>query len=226
MSQLGKLLAMQKAKVASVGTGGGNPIERVEEPAKPVEPVEPAKVAEPAKPANPLGGLKLLNTATAAAKPVPAKLADDFSLEDLASLDVSSVEESRQDQTTISGFFDEIEATAPDRQLDPELDSQQRMFVEQLDGIYPVLHDTDLFAQSVRVIMMELQENPEYIKLVADQDVHTMIRGMRNSMGMARIKKQEKSRKGGAGRAAAKTKKSSASSEDLALLDSVFGDLD
>lgn len=99
-----------------------------------------------------------------------------------------------------SGFIDEIEATAPDRDLPPELEVGQLQFVESLDGIYGVLNDPEMFGQSVRIIMMELQENPEYIKLISDTDVHTMIRAMRNTMGLARIKKQEKSRKSPAGK--------------------------
>jgi hypothetical protein len=47
--------------------------------------------------------------------------------------------------------------------------------------------------------MMELQENPEYEKLVSDTDVHVMIRAMRNTMGLARVRKQAKQRKANTG---------------------------
>ena len=121
----------------------------------------------------------------------------------------------------MSAFLDEIEATAPDRDLPADLESAQLMFVEQLDGIYQVLNDPEMFGQSVRVIMMELQENPEYIKLISDQDVHTMIRAMRNTMGLARIKKQAKSRKS---TGTARAKKAGAVSDDVMnLLDSLGG---
>lgn len=145
----------------------------------------------------------------------------EFSLDDIAKLDESSapvVERSG------SGFDDEIEATAPDRELPAELTSQQLGFVESLDGMYQVLNDPEMFGQTVRMIMMELQENPEYEKLISDQDVHTMIRAMRNTMGLARIKKQEKSRKA-KGTTAAK-KRGALTDDVMSLLDGVAGDDD
>ena len=42
--------------------------------------------------------------------------------------------------------------------------------------------------------MKELQENKEYERLLSDNDVHVMIRGMRRTMGLARVKKQGKKR--------------------------------
>lgn len=69
--------------------------------------------------------------------------------------------------------------------------------------------------------MIELQENQEYEKLLSDSDVHTMIRGMRRTMGLARVRKQEKSRK-------AKTntnarKKAGVSDDAMALLNGLMG---
>jgi hypothetical protein len=145
-----------------------------------------------------------------------------FGLADLAGFEAT--EDTAPSRAELdSGFDDEIEATAPERALEPDLTVQQLAFVESLDGIYPVLHDPDLFGQAVRIIMLEMQEHPEYKKLLADQDVHTMIRGMRNTMGLARIRKVEKSRKaGGAGKKASRSK-SAVSDEDMALLDAVMG---
>lgn len=145
-------------------------------------------------------------------------------MDDLAGFDesITPVIESREAGQV--AFLDEIEATAPDRDLPADLKSQQLMFVEQLDGIYQVLNDPEMFGQSVRVIMMELQENPEYIKLISDTDVHTMIRAMRNTMGLAKIKKQSKQRKAGA---TSRAKKAGAVSDDVMnLLDSLGGDDD
>ena len=216
MSNLSKLIQMRKAKAQA--------------PAVEAAPVAPAETPKRGL------GLNLLKAgavaaappapkpaATPAPKPAP-KLDDTFSLEDIASMDASSIEPAKE--TSGSGFFDEIEATAPDRDLPGDLTSQQLGFVEQLDGIYQVQNDADMFAQAVRVIMMELQENPEYIKLVSDQDVHSMIRGMRNSMGLARIRKQEKSRKTGTSTKKAAQKKSSVSDDAMALLDSLGFDDD
>lgn len=148
-----------------------------------------------------------------------------FSLDDIAKLDESATPELRERSDDSSGFADEILATAPDRDLPEGLEAQQLNFVEQLDGIYQILNDAEMFAQSVRVVMMELQENPEYIKLISDQDVHTMIAGMRRSMGLARIKKQEKSRKTGTATKKAAGKKAAEMDNALQLLDSLgFGD--
>lgn len=147
-----------------------------------------------------------------------------FGLADLAAFDANDDTAPEKSKPELSsGFLDEIEATAPDRDLPPDLTKQQTEFVESLDGIYQVLPDPEMFGQAVRQIMLELQENPEYIKLVQDQDVATMIRGMRNTMGLAKIRKQEKSRKSGTGTRKSARATSSVSDEDMALLDSVMG---
>lgn len=147
-----------------------------------------------------------------------------FGLADLAGFDATDDSAPSRPELT-SGFADEIEATAPERAITPDLTGQQMGFIESLDSIYPVLHDPDLFGQAVRIIMLELQENPEYKKLISDQDVHTIIRGMRNTMGLAKIRKQEKSRKAGGGGTAKKGRasKSQVSDDDMALLDALMG---
>lgn len=156
-----------------------------------------------------LGAMRA-NTATAGGatgtqrQSPPAPVADaDFSLDDLANADADSFNEQARPHVH---FADEIPATAPTRELPEELTQQQRDFVQSLDGIYTVLDDTDMFAQLIRIIMIELQQNPEYIKLVQDQDVHVMIRAMRNTMGLARVKKQESKAKRSGGSAATKKK--------------------
>jgi hypothetical protein len=144
---------------------------------------------------------------------------DTFSLEDLASIstDVVPVVDSPEDPM----FPDEIEATAPDRELPDDITAEQISFVESLDGIYGVLHDSEMFGQTVRMIMIELQDNPEYDRLLSDSDVHTMIRGMRRTMGLARVRKQEKSRKVGTNKNARKT--SGVSDDAMQLLNSLMG---
>jgi hypothetical protein len=147
-----------------------------------------------------------------------------FGLADLAGFDATD-DTAPSRPSLASGFDDEIEATAPERAITPDLTGQQMGFIESLDSIYPVLHDPDLFGQAVRIIMLELQENPEYKKLIVDQDAHTIIRGMRNTMGLAKIRKQEKSRKAGGGGAAktSRAKKSQVSDDDMALLNTLLG---
>jgi hypothetical protein len=172
----------------------------------------------------PKSALPTKTPATAKPKPAaPAQLEGGFSLEDLAGLDASSIEVAERNQDA-SGFDDEIEATAPDRVLDPDLTAEQLAFVESLDGIYQVLHDPEMFGQAVRMVMLELQENNEYDKLLADSDIHVMIRGMRRTMGLARVRKQEKSRKASTNKNA--RTKSALADKDMALLNMLMGDDD
>lgn len=166
---------------------------------------------------NPLARLAALKTG--AQVPQSPVESPDFSLEDLAAADVAdegSVIRERSD------FFDEIDAQAPVRELPPELNQQQKQFIDSLDGIYTVLNDPEMFGQMIRNIMMELTQNPEYIKLVVDQDVHTMIRAMRNTMGLAKIKKIDSKAKksNGAGRG---RKTSPADEEMLSTLEGLAG---
>lgn len=231
---LSQLIALQKK-----GTQGATkPAASAEQkPANPASETESTATPAPVK-AQGLGGLNLARSAQQKTLPVndapvdekPAPNVDkavvesgEFTLEDLAGLDASSIESESVTSTT-SDFDDEIEATAPARALEPDLTPEMLGFVETLDGLYSVLHDPEMFGQSVRIIMMELQENKEYQKLLADQDVHVMIRGMRRTMGLARVRKQEKSRKATTNKSA--RKKSGVSDDAMAMLDQLMGNLD
>lgn len=167
-------------------------------------------------------GLKLggLPKAATPERPVAPQVSDDLDLSALASLDTSSIPEQASSGQSAMQFPDEIEATAPVRELPEDLTAQQLTFVESLDSIYEVLHDPELLGQSIRMVMQELQENPEYTKLISDHDVHTMIKSIRNVMGITKIRKEEKGTKRGTG------KKSSASSkfdaDTMAQLDAMM----
>lgn len=229
---LKKLLALQAKKQETESPKAGpisSPLESAKVEAE--SPVVEATTAPSEVSVKPKGlGLNLASAsrAVAAAKPAPAKPTvietDSFSLEDLAGLstDVVAVPASQ----TPSGFEypDEIEATAPDRDLPPDLAPELVSFAESLDGIYSVLHDPEMFGQSVRFIMMELQENKEYGKLLSDPDIHTMIHGMRRTMGLAKVRKQEKSRKATTNKNARKA--SGVSDSAMALLDGLLGGSD
>lgn len=177
-------------------------------------------VSESKAPATPLklGGLP---KAEPAKQPVAASISDDLDLSSLAALDTSEIPASEVRESSAMQFPDEIEATAPIRELPEDLTAQQLTFVESLDTIYEVLHDPDLLGQSIRMVMQELQSNPEYTKLVSDHDVHTMIKSIRNVMGITKIRKDEKSAKRGTG-----GRKSSASSkfddDTMAQLDAMM----
>lgn len=129
----------------------------------------------------------------------------------LADLDVSDFEESRPK----SRFSDETPAQAPTRELPEGLTKEQLGFVDLIDGIYTILDDAELLGGVIRNIMIELQSNPDYMHLVAPEDVRTWIRAMRDSMGLARVKKLEKSTKRSAG----------GKSKSKAVDDDMLGDL-
>lgn len=225
---LKNLLALQKQQrdsqtAAKPPVVAPAPVEIVE--ATPVK-ASPFNIAGKRKlPGLNMGALPKPAEVPAAPAPKPAPLDDSFSLDDLAGMDAGSVAPIRETAPVVdSEYADEIEATAPERALDPELTAEQLAFVESLDGIYSILHDSEMFSQSVRMIMIELQENREYEKLLADSDIHVMIRGMRRSMGLARVRKQEKSSKTRAKTAA--RKKSGLDDHAMALLNSLMGDDD
>jgi hypothetical protein len=98
----------------------------------------------------------------------------------------------------VTYFADETPAIKPTRELPEGITKEQLGFVENLDTIYEVIHDADLLGGVIRNIMIELKSQPEYTKLMAPDDFRTMVRGMRESMGLARVKKQEsKAKKSG-----------------------------
>lgn len=169
--------------------------------------------------AAPAAGLKLGNIPAAKPTPVATAIPDDLDLSALASLDTSEIPATEASGSNAMQFPDEIEATAPVRELPEDLTAQQVQFVESLDTIYSVLHDPDMLGQSIRMVMQELQENPEYTKLISDHDVHTMIKSIRNVMGIAKIRKDEKKTR-------SPGKKSSASSkfdaDTMAQLDAMM----
>ncbi len=186
-------------------------------------------IASPAIPAKasatPVAGLKLGSLPKKSPTPVQSAasaIPDDLDLSALASLDTSEIPVDETERASSAMQFpDEIEATAPVRELPEDLTAQQLGFVESLDVIYQVLHDPELLGGSIRMVMQELQVNPEYTKLVSDHDVHTMIKSIRNVMGITKIRKDEKS----AGRAKGGRKTSASSKFDadtMAQLDAMM----
>lgn len=118
----------------------------------------------------------------------------------------------------IAIYSDMLPATAPPRELPEDMDEGQRGFVTLIEGIYTSMNDPELFGNIIRSFMQELASNSEYDKLLVDADVNAMMRGLRDSMGMARIKKAEKPARGG-------SKKTPKAAEFTSALDSMdFGD--
>lgn len=125
---------------------------------------------------------------------------------------------SKPSQRAASRFNDEVPADSPPRNLEG-LEKQQLMFVESLDSVYKIVHEPDMLGGVIKNIMMELAQKPEYRKLIQPKDIHTMIKGMRDSMGMAKIRKEESKAKRTGGRK--KTSKVD-DLDTLAALDEAF----
>lgn len=146
------------------------------------------------------------------ARPKPVEPAQEEIL-DLASLDSTEDEGIVPVETTLGGlsqFEDETPATAPTRTLPegmtPEQTKSLQSFLDLIDGVYTILHDPELLGNVIRSIMIELKANPQYMRQVADDDIRTWVRAMRDSMGLARIKKQESKTTRGSGAGKSKSK--------------------
>jgi hypothetical protein len=124
---------------------------------------------------------------------------DAPSIDSLDALDASESQGVAPRGEGVSGFYsDETPATKPTRELPEGLAKEALGFVDMIDGVYEVLHEPELLGGVIRNIMIELKNNPEYMKLVALDDIRAWVRGMRESMGLAKVKKQEaKSKRGG-----------------------------
>jgi len=127
-------------------------------------------------------------------------------IDSLASLDSTEDEGIAPRGEGLSYFADETPATKPTRDLPEGITKESLGFVDMLDSVYNVIHDPELLGGVITNIMVELKSNPEYTKLIAPDDVRVMVRGMRESMGLARVKKQEAKakRSGGGGRRGSK----------------------
>lgn len=165
---------------------------------------KPAPSSESAQLDRPkLAGLKLPGSSAAVKLPDSnAKQVDTG-----AGLSLESLSESTDEgiAPVSSGFIDETPADKPTRELPEGITKEELNFLETVDSIYNILHDPELLGGVVRNILIELKSHPEYMKLVAPEDVRQWVRGMRESMGLARIKKTEAKakRSGGAGRKSA-----------------------
>lgn len=115
----------------------------------------------------------------------------------------------------------ESPATAPARKLPEEMTEQGERFVAVLESIPQLFTDPELLSQAIRNIMVSLQESPHFIEMVTDDDIQLMIRGMRDVLGYARIKKAESK--------ASRAKKPNTkglSQDDITELNELFGGID
>lgn len=191
---------------------------------------EPAPAATPAAPAKPVGVFFGANKPAAEpAKSTPAEPMDittgidDFDVLDLSDLSETEIEEPAAAPVGgMSSFLDETPADQPVRELPADMDKQQLNFVDLIDSIYRVVHDPELTGSMIKNIMIELKSSPQYMNLVAKEDVRTWIQIMRNNMGVAKIKKQETKAK----RAGGKSSTKAIDSQMSADLDALLGGID
>ena len=180
---------------------------------------KPAPTSESAGSDRPkLAGLKLPSSSPAIK--LPSGDAKQVAAPVSLSLESLSESESEGIAPVSSGFVDETPADKPTRELPEGVTKEELNFLETVDSIYNILHDPELLGGVVRNILIELKSHPEYMKLVAPEDVRQWVRGMRESMGLARIKKTEAKakRSGGAGR-----KSGLVDNDMLADLDAIAG---
>lgn len=169
-----------------------------------------ATTTESATPAAPLAKPALTGLAgrfggtkpAASAPAAPLVILDDVEESD-GPMDLADLPDSEEGEFEFSfdlgqalgQFDDETPAQAPTRELPDDLDSGSLSFISLIDDVYGVLGDSDLLGNVIRSIMIELKSQPQYMRLVADDDIRTWVKSMRNTMGMARIKKTEEKAK-------------------------------
>lgn len=96
-------------------------------------------------------------------------------------------------------------------------------FIKSLDSIYSLHDDPEMFSNMVRKIMNEMQSEPALQVLLADEDIHTMIRGLRQHAGMAQVKRVEAKEKRGKSTGGRKGKTSESVDSALESLNMMFG---
>lgn len=114
-------------------------------------------------------------------------------------------------------FPDHTPATLPQRDVPADVSESVQRFVESLNHLHTLTPEPELATSAIRGIMIELKSNPQYIKHVSPDDVRVIVQMMRETMGLAKITKEQK---------ASKRRSSNVKvAEALAELDDMFGDL-
>jgi hypothetical protein len=121
--------------------------------------------------------------------PVKSGNATDVPVESVGEPADQSVLDEANESAQLSQFPDETPASKPTRELPADLDKGQLQFIELIE----------LLSGVIKGIMSELQANPQYMKLVSQLDKRTWVLGMRENMGLAKVKKAEKKASRGRG---------------------------
>jgi hypothetical protein len=186
----------------------------------------PAPVAVETPKVNPLasklGGLGGLSKIKADPAPQPVKPTAAMSLDDFASMeDMGEIPHDLEHDSNrfVSAFTDETPADKPMREIPADCNAQMKLFIEMMDNMYDteLRQDLELLSGMIRSIMVELKSNPQYIQQVRKEDIRTWVQAMRQTMGLAKIKKAEKQekRKGSGTRSPSKGKKTDDTFDDI-----------
>jgi len=106
---------------------------------------------------------------------------------------------------------------------EPPDDPAAKAFIETITSITEYYDNPSALSGVLRTIMLELHAKPQYMQMVSDENIHNMVRAMRETLGMTQaVKAVNKSKGGGAKRKATGT---IANSSDLiaAAADFDFG---
>lgn len=202
MASLKEMLAKQKL-VAESTTDRSNARSSTEPTQQAASPK--ASVAPVPQLAKRFGAKQAISAPTHTDLMVSPESIAEMDLSDLANLDVTNTPIS-QPTRKVSQFDDETPAIKPTREFPADADKSLLQFIDLIDGVYEILGDPELLGNVIRSIMIELKTYPQYMKMVAKDDVRQWVRAMRDSMGLAKIKKAEKSqgRKPGASKGSSK----------------------
>lgn len=113
----------------------------------------------------------------------------------------------------------EVPAEAVVREIADDASPGILKFIEMLDAVPKLFHDPDTLGQVIRNIMVSLSEEESFIEMVQPDDYKFIIRGMRDVLEGAAIKKASTKRKSSSKR---KPKKTDLDSDDLAMLDDLM----
>lgn len=203
-------------------------------PAAPAAPTKPTPTTKPAAPAAPAsGGIKLTGmklaggvspatpvvvtpTATKAAKAAPAA----FDLDSIDMSDIMTVESndftSDGSGDTSSIFADMTPIDRPARQLPADLQPQQSAFVQLLDSVYDLHHDSEAVKSAVTKLMIDMRETPYLADLVLDNDIAIIVAKMKQILGFRKVSESKAKAK------RASSKKAKVDTEMEAILTETF----
>lgn len=162
---------------------------------------------------------KVTSSDSATLEPTPKAEEEDRVQESTPTEQVSESDDIAPKQESLPG---EVPALESNREFPDDATEDMKQFGALVDSVPDLFDDPQVMQQVIRSIMVELQQNPEFMEVMTDEDVNTMIRGMRDVLGLAHVKKVAAKKKAGG---STRKKKSALSDEQTAELDNLFAKL-